>query len=192
MSIQEHCGELNRCNQRGGRMLSVFDLLEANTLDLDLAAWLDGIAHKDSWAPMRMALAYLDGRDLDALPSSDAEPEAAPAPPVVQALVAALGDEGEEVRAEAARSLGRLEVVSPGVIEGLIRALDDERQAVRWRAVESLVALGPGFGAVWPGIAAGSTGIAGEQTRVPLLAACRIVPRVEAVGQKETMAGAAD
>jgi hypothetical protein len=40
MSIQEHTGELNRCNQRGGRMLSVFDLLEANTLDLELAAYL--------------------------------------------------------------------------------------------------------------------------------------------------------
>jgi len=38
--IREHCTELNRCNQRGGRMLSIFDLLEANTLDIDLAAYL--------------------------------------------------------------------------------------------------------------------------------------------------------
>ena len=38
--IARHCGELNRCNQRGGRMLSVFDLLAAKTLDLDLAAYL--------------------------------------------------------------------------------------------------------------------------------------------------------
>jgi hypothetical protein len=35
-----HCAELNRCNQRGGRMLSVTDLLDAGSLDLDLAAYL--------------------------------------------------------------------------------------------------------------------------------------------------------
>jgi hypothetical protein len=39
-AIIQHCEELNRCNQRGGRMLSVFDLLDAGTLDLDLAAYL--------------------------------------------------------------------------------------------------------------------------------------------------------
>ena len=39
-SIQAHCAELDRCNQRGGRMLSMIDLLEAETLGLDLAAWL--------------------------------------------------------------------------------------------------------------------------------------------------------
>ena len=39
-SIQQHCAEIERCNQRGGRMLSIFDLLEARTLDLDLAAYL--------------------------------------------------------------------------------------------------------------------------------------------------------
>jgi len=38
--ISKHCDELNRCNQRGGRMLSVFDLLAVKTLDLDLAAYL--------------------------------------------------------------------------------------------------------------------------------------------------------
>jgi hypothetical protein len=38
--LRRHCDELNRCNQRGGRMLSIFDLLEAETLDLDLAAFL--------------------------------------------------------------------------------------------------------------------------------------------------------
>jgi hypothetical protein len=39
-SITKHCRELNQCNQRGGRMLSVFDLLAAKTLDLNLAAYL--------------------------------------------------------------------------------------------------------------------------------------------------------
>ena len=39
-AIAKHCEQLNRCNQRGGRMLSVFDLLGAGTLDLDLAAYL--------------------------------------------------------------------------------------------------------------------------------------------------------
>ena len=39
-AIAKHCQELNRCNQRGGRMLSIFDLLAAKTLDLDLAAYL--------------------------------------------------------------------------------------------------------------------------------------------------------
>jgi hypothetical protein len=39
-AIAKHCDQLNCCNQRGGRMLSVFDLLAAKTLDLDLAAYL--------------------------------------------------------------------------------------------------------------------------------------------------------
>ena len=39
-AIRRHCGELDRCNQRGGRMLSVFDLLEAGTIPIDLAAYL--------------------------------------------------------------------------------------------------------------------------------------------------------
>ena len=39
-SVRRHCEQLNRCNQRGGRMLSIFDLLAAKTLDLDLAAYL--------------------------------------------------------------------------------------------------------------------------------------------------------
>jgi len=38
--ISAHSYELNSCNQRGGRMLSIFDLLEAGTLDIDLAAYL--------------------------------------------------------------------------------------------------------------------------------------------------------
>ncbi len=42
-AIRRHCRELARCNQRGGRMLSVFDLLAAETLDLDLAAYF--LAH---------------------------------------------------------------------------------------------------------------------------------------------------
>jgi hypothetical protein len=39
-SIELHCQEIERCNQRGGRMLSVVDLLLANTLTIDLAAYL--------------------------------------------------------------------------------------------------------------------------------------------------------
>ncbi len=39
-AIARHCRELNRCNQRGGRMLSIFDLLDAGTMSLDLAAYL--------------------------------------------------------------------------------------------------------------------------------------------------------
>jgi len=39
-AIVRHCRELNRCNQRGGRMLSIFDLLDAGTMSLDLAAYL--------------------------------------------------------------------------------------------------------------------------------------------------------
>lgn len=34
-----HCNEINRCNQRGGRMLSIFDLLERGTLDIELASF---------------------------------------------------------------------------------------------------------------------------------------------------------
>ena len=39
-SIAAHCRELERCNQRGGRMLSVADLIDAGTLSLPLAAAL--------------------------------------------------------------------------------------------------------------------------------------------------------
>jgi len=39
-SVIRHCAELDRCNQRGGRMLSIFDLLDAGTLELELAAYL--------------------------------------------------------------------------------------------------------------------------------------------------------
>ncbi len=39
-STADHCVEINRCNQRGGRMLSIFDLIERQTLDIDLAAFL--------------------------------------------------------------------------------------------------------------------------------------------------------
>ncbi len=34
-----HCNEINRCNQRGGRMFSIFDLLERGTLDINLASF---------------------------------------------------------------------------------------------------------------------------------------------------------
>jgi len=39
-TVTAHCAQLDRCNQRGGRMLSVLDLLDAGTLELDLAAYL--------------------------------------------------------------------------------------------------------------------------------------------------------
>jgi len=41
--ISQHCNELDRCNQRGGRMLSVVDLLDAGTVDLDVAAFLAAV-----------------------------------------------------------------------------------------------------------------------------------------------------
>jgi len=37
--IKRHCVEIERCNQRGGRMLSVVDLLEAGTITPELAAY---------------------------------------------------------------------------------------------------------------------------------------------------------
>ena len=39
-AVLKHCAELERCNQRGGRMLSMVDLLNAGTVTLDLAAYL--------------------------------------------------------------------------------------------------------------------------------------------------------
>jgi len=39
-AIRDHCREIDRCNQRGGRMLSAVDLLEAQTLNLEMAAYL--------------------------------------------------------------------------------------------------------------------------------------------------------
>lgn len=38
-SIVRHCREIYRCNQRGGRMLSVVDLIEAGILGEELAAY---------------------------------------------------------------------------------------------------------------------------------------------------------
>ena len=38
-SILRHCQEIDRCNQRGGRMLSVVDLIEAGTMTAELAAY---------------------------------------------------------------------------------------------------------------------------------------------------------
>ncbi len=40
--IRAHVREIDRCNQRGGRMLSVTDLLEAGTLDRQMAGYLLG------------------------------------------------------------------------------------------------------------------------------------------------------
>lgn len=37
--VISHCNEINRCNQRGGRMFSIFDLLERETLDIELASF---------------------------------------------------------------------------------------------------------------------------------------------------------
>ena len=37
--VRRHCAEIERCNQRGGRMLSIVDLLEAGTVTPDLAAY---------------------------------------------------------------------------------------------------------------------------------------------------------
>lgn len=37
--IQAHCAQINRCNQRGGRMLSVVDLIQAGTMTRDMAAY---------------------------------------------------------------------------------------------------------------------------------------------------------
>jgi hypothetical protein len=38
--VKLHCREIDRCNQRGGRMLSIVDLVEAGTVPRDLAAYL--------------------------------------------------------------------------------------------------------------------------------------------------------
>lgn len=38
--ITRHCDEIDRCNQRGGRMLTLPDLLNAGTVDLPMAGYL--------------------------------------------------------------------------------------------------------------------------------------------------------
>ncbi|MBN2394521.1 MAG: hypothetical protein JXR84_27560 [Anaerolineae bacterium] len=40
LALTEHVHALDACNQRGGRMLSLIDLLDAGTVDLPLAAYL--------------------------------------------------------------------------------------------------------------------------------------------------------
>ncbi len=37
--IKKHCAEIDRCNQRGGRMLSIVDLIDAGTVSRELAAY---------------------------------------------------------------------------------------------------------------------------------------------------------
>ncbi len=37
--VRGHCVEIDRCNQRGGRMLSIVDLIEAGTVTAELAAY---------------------------------------------------------------------------------------------------------------------------------------------------------
>jgi hypothetical protein len=38
-AIHRHCLQIDRCNQRGGRMLSIVDLIDAGTFSRDLAAY---------------------------------------------------------------------------------------------------------------------------------------------------------
>ena len=38
-ALTRHCAQIERCNQRGARMLSVVDLIEAGTLTPELAAY---------------------------------------------------------------------------------------------------------------------------------------------------------
>jgi hypothetical protein len=37
--LRSHCSEIDRCNQRGGRMLSIVDLLDAETVTMELAGY---------------------------------------------------------------------------------------------------------------------------------------------------------
>jgi hypothetical protein len=37
--VGDHCAQIDRCNQRGGRMLSIVDLIEAGTVSRELAAY---------------------------------------------------------------------------------------------------------------------------------------------------------
>lgn len=39
-SVSAHCREIDRCNQRGGRMLSIVDLIDAGTVTPELAGYL--------------------------------------------------------------------------------------------------------------------------------------------------------
>ncbi|MBN2006952.1 MAG: hypothetical protein JXA21_26620 [Anaerolineae bacterium] len=45
-ALQFHSRALNDCNQRGGRMLSLVDLLDAGTVDLPLAAYLAALMRR--------------------------------------------------------------------------------------------------------------------------------------------------
>ena len=48
--IEKHCAEIYKCNQRGGRMLSIIDLIKANTLSMDIAAFLlERVSNGDSF-----------------------------------------------------------------------------------------------------------------------------------------------
>lgn len=50
IEVVKHCEEIAKCNQRGGRMLSVVDLIKAGTLSVTEAAFLMArISHGDSF-----------------------------------------------------------------------------------------------------------------------------------------------
>ncbi len=48
MGLENHIEEINRCNQRGGRMLSVVDIMEKGTLDREMASYFLAAISKGS------------------------------------------------------------------------------------------------------------------------------------------------
>src|SRR5512136_1578624 len=60
----------------------------------------------------------------------------------VPALMKALKSPSEQVRWEAAKTLG--EIRDPSAAEALVDALEDNEPAVRWLAAKALIALGRG------------------------------------------------
>ena len=44
--VKKHVEEINRCNQRGGRMLSIVDLIDAGTVDKSIAAYFLAVISK--------------------------------------------------------------------------------------------------------------------------------------------------
>ena len=95
-AIRAHVKAIDNCNQRGGRMLSLVDLIDAGTVDLPLAAYLAAITRSGAsflvgarpggagktavmcallnFLPDHTAICPVDGRSKSSAPRHDARP----------------------------------------------------------------------------------------------------------------------
>jgi len=133
-------GELGSSAATAAEALATLATARGNARPAALAA-LTLVAPRDA----RTARAVLEGlRDRSPEVRSAAARGAAActaSPELVSALIAALGDKGEDVRGGAARSLGRLGTSARSAVPALLKRGTDPVEAVRLEAVRALASL---------------------------------------------------